>query len=339
VGAPDPVTVTVTRGRLPESVHRVHVAVADADGRVIAAAGDPGLRAFLRSAAKPLQALPLVESGAADRFGLLPPELAVACGSHEGAFIHQETVRTLLRRVGLDEGALRCGIHPPQDPEALAALVRAGEAPRRLHHNCSGKHAGMLATCVHRGWPLEYLGPDHPLQVWIREIVADAAGEAPELAVDGCGVPTFGLSLRGMATAYARLGSGQGLPAPRAAAAARLATAMAAHPVLVSGTGSVNTVMLARQGARWLTKGGAEGVWCLGLRPAAGAVLGVAVKTLDGSHRGTIPALCAALAALGVPGADDPELVPFARPLVRNTLDQVVGETRVALPAGFGRAG
>ncbi len=327
-----PVTVTLTRGRIPESVHLVHVAVADAEGRLLASAGDPGLRAFLRSSAKPLQAIPLIESGAADAFGLDEAELAVACGSHEGAAVHQQTVLSLLRKAGLGEEALRCGIHAPGNAATAAELARSGAAPRRLHNNCSGKHAGMLATCAHRGWPLEYLGPDHPLQVWIREIVAEASGESPELAVDGCGVPTFGLSLHGMAAAYARMGRGSGLPAARARAARRLAAAMAARPVLVSGEGSVNTVMLARHGGRWLTKGGAEGVWCLSVRAEDGAGLGVAVKAVDGSHRGSIPALLAVLSALGDPGAEDPELARFARPPVTNTLGQVVGDTRVTLP-------
>ena len=333
-----PVFVTLTRGGIPESMHAVHVAVVDGDGRLLAGAGDPGRVAFLRSSAKPLQALPLVESGAADAFGLEPAELAVACGSHEGAAIHQRTVQGLLRKAGLSEDDLRCGLHPPGDAEAAAALARAGEPPRRIHNNCSGKHAGMLATCVHRGWPLDYLRVDHPLQRWIQEIVAGACGEAATLGVDGCGVPTFGVSLRGMALSFARFGSGRGLPAARAGAARRLAMAMAAHPVLVSGEGSFNTLLLARHGVRWVTKGGAEGVWCLGLRDGGGAGLGIALKVQDGSHRPSAAVLLQAMAALGVPGATDPALAPWAYPVVRNTLDAVVGEMQVVFPEGFGEA-
>ena len=331
-----PVTVTITRGGLPESVHTVHVAVADAAGRLLAAAGDPALRAFLRSSAKPLQALPLVASGAADALGLDEAELAVACGSHEGAAVHQETVRGLLAKAGLGEDALRCGPHTPGNAAAAAALARAGAAPTPLHNNCSGKHAGMLATCAHLGWSHEYLDPGHPLQGWIAEIVGQACGETPALGIDGCGVPTFAVSLTGMATAFARLGSGRGLDADLAAAAGRLGAAMAARPVLVSGAGEVNTALLACQGARWLTKGGAEGVWCLGLR-GEGPGVGVALKVADGSHRASTAVLLQVLAALGVEGADDPRLAAFVQPVVRNTLGQVVGDVRVALPPGLGR--
>ena len=332
-----PLLVELTRGGCLESVHRVHVAVADADGRLLAWAGDPDRVAFMRSSAKPLQALPLVASGAAARFGLQPPDLAVACGSHVGAAIHQQAVAALLARAGLDAGALRCGIHPPADSAAHDDLVRRGLPPERIHNNCSGKHAGMLVSCIHLGWPIEsYLAPEHPLQRWITEIVASLGGVAPRWAPDGCGVPSFAIPLRAMATAYARLGSGAGLPPAWAEAASVLAGAMADRPELVSGPGRVNTIMLERMGRDVVTKGGAEGVWCAGLRTAGAAgAAGLAVKVEDGADRAAAAAAIAVARACAFPGAGDPQLDPFAAPVLRNTLGDAVGEMRVHLPPGF----
>jgi len=331
-----PAVATVARGGIPESVHRIHIAVVDAAGRVLEAAGEPGRVAFLRSSAKPLQALPLVESGAADAFGLGSGELAIACASHMGMEMHTEAAASLLRRAGLAPSDLACGIHAPEDGAAAAALLRAGQVPARLHNNCSGKHAGMLAVCRHLGLPpTGYLEADHPLQRLIAEIVADAAGVRPVLGIDGCGVPTFGLPLAAMAAAYARLGSGTGLPAGRAAAAGRLADAMAAHPQLVSGPGHVNTELLAVAGARLLCKGGAEGVWCMAQR-APGAGLGIALKVEDGAGRAAGAAALAVLAALGLDVTGGAALARHARPAVVNTLGATVGELAVTLPDGFG---
>jgi len=327
---------TVTRGGLPESVHRIHIAVADAAGSLLAAAGDPARVAFLRSSAKPLQALPLVESGAAAAFGLDDRELAIACASHLGMPMHTAAAESLLHKCGLAATDLACGSHAPEDGASAAALQRAGRAPERLHNNCSGKHAGMLATCRRRGWPTAgYLEAAHPLQAEIREVVRTTAGAVPVLGVDGCGVPTFGLPLLAMATAFARLGSGTGLSPARAAAAARLGAAMARHPELISGPGQVNTALLALHGEALLAKGGAEGVWCVGLR-RRGAGLGLAVKVEDGAGRAAGPAALAVLVALGLPLAGDASLAAHLRPAVTNTLGAVVGELVVTLPEGFG---
>ena len=330
-----PALVTVTRGDIPESVHRVHVAVTDAAGRVRASAGDAGLVAFLRSSAKPLQALPLVESGAAAAFGLGSEELAIACASHAGMEMHTRAVASLLSRSGCSPADLECGVHPPLDPARHAALIAAGEAPQRIHNNCSGKHAGMLAVCRHLGLPTAgYLHSDHPLQQMITRIMTDMAGVQPILGVDGCGVPTFGLPLAAMATAYARLGSGAGLPPARAAAARRLAAAMAAHPALVSGPGHVNTDLLVVAGSRLLCKGGAEGVWCMALR-AAGSGLGIGLKVEDGAGQAAEAAAIAILVALGLDGVAQAPIARYAHRAVRNTLGAAVGEWRVALPGSF----
>ena len=327
-----PVEVTATRGGVVESRHRVHVALADAQGRLLAAAGDCDLVTFLRSSAKPLQAVPLVASGAAAAFGLDSGDLAIACASHIGAGIHLEAAARLLAKAGLGPQHLRCGAHPPEDAAERARL--GGHPPQRLHNNCSGKHAGMLAVCAHLGWDLDgYLDPEHPLQQAIRGIVAEAAGVQPILGVDGCGVPTFGLPLHAMATAFARLGCGAGLPDAAAAAAAPLAEAMAARPELISGPGQFNTEFLRHRGHEWLTKGGAEGVWCAGRRgPAPG--LGLALKVEDGAGRAAPPAFLAVLAACGLPGGQEAD-ARFCRPALRNTLGAEVGSLAATVPAGL----
>ncbi len=318
-----PLTVSVTRGGIRESLHRVHVAVADATGLLLGSAGDPELVAFMRSSAKPIQALPLVESGAAAAFGLEDRHLAIACASHMGMPIHTDAASDLLHRAGLGPEHLCCGPHAPEHRGAAEALVRAGRAPERIHNNCSGKHAGMLATCVHLGWDLAtYLDPDHALQRRIQESLAELSSWRPVLGSDGCGVPTFALPLRAMATAFARLASGRG---------ARLADAMAAHPELVSGPGHLNTDLLAGHGHRILTKGGAEGVWCYAVRGAT--AVGVALKVEDGSPRPLGPALLETLAALGLPGGGDPRLDAYRNPPVRNTLGHPVGGFDVEVPA------
>ena len=201
--------VDVTRGHWVESVHRGAIAVVDSSGRLVASLGNPKEPVYLRSAAKPFQALALVCSGAADALGVTEEELAVVCGSHSGEPRHLELVSQLLQRAGLKTSDLHCGIHPPFDPAARRALVRSGEAPNLLHNNCSGKHAGMLAAASYLGLEIErYTDPEHEVQVAIRALVAFLAGMEPDevgLAVDGCTVPTFLVPLRGFALALARL--------------------------------------------------------------------------------------------------------------------------------------
>ncbi|MGH7087745.1 MAG: asparaginase, partial [Stellaceae bacterium] len=287
---------------------------------------------YPRSALKPLQAMPLVESGAADAFGLGAKELALACASHSGESEHVETVRAWLQRIGLDASDLECGAHRPSDPAAADALVLRREPPSPLHNNCSGKHAGFLTTARFLGEPTEgYIAPDHPTQRrWIA-LVAEMSGcdlaDAPR-GTDGCGIPVVGMPLAGLARAMARMADPQGLAPARAAAATRLLDAMAAEPLMVSGSGGFATTVLRAAGAVVRPKPGAEGVYVASLPRLK---LGVALKIEDGAGRAAEVALGAILARLGALDAATTErLGARLRPPIRNVAGRVVGELRPA---------
>jgi L-asparaginase II len=299
---PSTLLATVTRGGLVESSHDGDIAVADASGRVLrASAGlDPSRKVYFRSSAKPIQALSLVESGAADAFGLCDREIALACASHSGEPEHVAAVAGLLARAGISARRLRCGVHPPVNAEAAAALIRAGEKPTCLCHNCSGKHTGMLLVCAHRGWPLAtYLDLDHPLQQEIRHNVAECCGVGVReihTGKDGCNLPAHAVTLPAMATAYGRLASpafwvDRGNPR-RAEAVRRITAAMMAHPFMVSGTGRSDNLLMTAGKGRIFSKGGAEAVWCAGI-PGKG--VGIAFKFADGNARADTVVMTAVL--------------------------------------------
>jgi L-asparaginase II len=297
----------VIRSGLVESVHEVDVAVVDAQGVVVASAGDPDRTLFARSSMKPLQAtvsLSLCSFDWTDR------EIAVMCASHNAEPIHVETVRSMLARTGLSESALQCPPRRPWDEEAAAAAPE----PLAINSDCSGKHTGMLAACVTQGWPTEtYLQPDHPYQQAVLRAVVRAAGiDNVPVGVDGCGAPVHGFRLRDMAAVYGTLAMPEGL-GELEAPARRAVGAMAAEPYMVAGRDRVDTaVMEAAPGV--VVKAGAEGLLCAAL---LGRGVGVAVRVRDGSSRPTGPVLIEALRQLGAldPGRVE-QLEPFARPKV-----------------------
>jgi L-asparaginase II len=328
----DPVLVEVFRGRLLESRHRAAVAVVDADGHAVLRLGDVEKPVYPRSAVKPLQALPLVESGAADRYALDDEELALACASHSGEPAHVEGVTRMLAKAGLDAAALACGTHWPSSQLAALALARTGGAPSALHNNCSGKHAGFLCVAcadgiAHSG----YWRPDHPVQQHVREVLQDLTGivlAEGDCAIDGCSVPTWAVPLEKLAHAFAKFGTGRGLEGARARAAARLRAACAQRPWYVAGTARFCTEVMQLLGPRALVKTGAEGVFCSAL-PGEG--LGIAVKCDDGAGRAA-EAITAALVARFLP-LDERERAAIgrlARPTLRNWNGFEVGELRVA---------
>ena len=277
--------VEIVRGDVVESVHHGALSVVTDAGLSLAAAGDPATVTFLRSAAKPIQVLPLLAEGAADRFGLTTEEIAVIIGSHGGEPRHLDTVRSILKKTGLDESALRCGSHSPMHPPAARALRAGGGEPTVLHNNCSGKHAGMLALAVALGAPVKsYLEPDHPVQVRIRAAIrafADLPDDELKMAVDGCSAPTFALPLERAALTFARLLVPGGPLVEFLASAERAVAAMREHPFMIAGTDRLCTALMEETGHRLVAKIGAEGFYGLGYE-RDGRGVGIAIKVADG---------------------------------------------------------
>src|ERR1043166_4679000 len=273
----NPVLVEVLRGSLVESRHRGSLAVVDGDGRTVLALGEVERPVYPRSAVKALQALPLVESGAADRLGLTDEELALACASHSGEPGHVATAQRILVRAGLDGSALRCGAHTPIHQPSAVALARSGQTPTALHNNCSGKHSGFLClACALEADPRVYLDPGKPVQREVKAAIEGMSGFSVDgHGIDGCSAPTWAVPLTNLARAFARLGTGAGLTPQRAKAAARVRAACAAHPWHVAGTGRFCSEIMRQFGARVFVKMGAEGVFW-GALAAQG--FGIAVK-------------------------------------------------------------
>src|SRR5690348_9937219 len=282
----NPVLVEVLRGPLVESRHRGAVAVVDAEGAPVLTVGDVEAPVYPRSAIKAIQALVLVESGAADRFRLLPEHLALACASHGGEPAHVAAVQAMLAQAGLDASDLRCGAHWPIHQGSAQVLARSGATASPLHNNCSGKHAGFLcAACAMGVDHRDYVEPTHPVQRAVAAALQALAGvglDDTRRAIDGCSVPTWALPLSALARAFARFTSGRGFAPGRAAAAQRLLRACAQNPWYVAGTGRFCTDVMQRFGERVFVKTGAEGVFC-GALPAQG--IGFAVKCDDGGTR------------------------------------------------------
>ncbi len=318
---------TVSRDGVVESTHYGRVAIAGPDGRLLAGVGNSEGVQFWRSSSKPIQALSVVTSGAADRFELSERELAICCASHRGSQEHVETVRGILRKLDLDESALQCGTHWPGDTDERNRLVREGREPSPLHNNCSGKHAGMLATCLALGADVaSYPEREHPVQRLIA-VHLSVLSRTPDrdfvFGRDGCGLPTVAMPLSAMARAYARLGAPEGLPGELATAAERITSAMLAAPAMISGEGAFNTELLAHGKGDVIAKGGAEGLFCIAMRRPAPR--GIAFKISDGSGRAQGPIAIALLQRLGA--ELDPGLVErFGRIEVGNCHNEIVGQ-------------
>lgn len=332
--------VEVRRGAITESRHRGHIVVVEPDGNVVALLGVPETVTFLRSSAKPLQALPLLVSGAADRFGFTDMEVALACASHNGESIHTEIVASMLEKIGLGPEALRCGVHEPYGVEAAAELRERGEAPNVLHNNCSGKHAGMLAVAIHLGAPIEnYETPENPVQKAIADAVSQFSGiEVTDMAVgiDGCAAPIFGITVKAMALAYARLIS----PPPTfdqatRDACARIVRVMGAYPELIGGTSNrLDTELMRAAPGLLISKVGADGVYTAGINPSERWPngLGLALKIEDGDDiYARPPVVIESLRQLGVLHDESLEAVArYAFFPVENRRGDVVGEIRAS---------
>jgi L-asparaginase II len=316
-----------------ERLERGHCVICDHTGSVIWAQGDPNHVTFMRSAAKPLQASAIVLSGALERYELCSRHLSVACGSHLGEQRHVQAVLEILERAAVPPTALQCGTHGLSEPVALR-LAEARISPTPLHNNCSGKHAGLLASTRACGVPVQqYLDPEQPVQQQIRRTVA-ICGNLPEsqvhLGVDGCSAPNFALPMRNIATAFARLAQPESLPVDIGSALSRIVSAMQTEPFLVQGTNGIDSLLMQSLGPEVVSKRGAEGLHCLAL-PRLG--IGIALKVESGHLEGMGAVVIALLRALGVLGGQvPPVLAPFDCPPVRNHRGIVVGGTQVLLP-------
>lgn len=323
---PTPFRVEFTRGGLVESIHPVALAVTDAAGALVASAGDPDLSTFWRSAAKPFQALAMVADGAAERFGLGSEAIALSCASHSSEPAHVALASQMLAAIGCTEDDLACGPHPPLSRAIHEGALRNGTPITAAWSNCSGKHAGMLALARHRDWPTAgYERAGHPVQERIQELILEWTGVGRadlHLGVDGCTTVCFGLPLRAMALAYARLG------VSTEPAAVLVRDAMLRHPDLVGGTRRLCTDLMRESGGRILAKVGAEGVYSAAW-PELG--LGLSLKVTDGDARSTSVALMGALSRLAVHfGSAFPSdaLARHAEPEIRNTRGQATGVIR-----------
>jgi L-asparaginase II len=322
--------VEVNRGGMVESRHIIHVAVAHANRGLIASCGNAQHVSFVRSAIKMFQALPLAEDGVVASMGLTSEELALCTASHNAEPFHVAAARAILAKAGVTDDALACGPHPPMYAPAAEALERSGMTPGRIHNNCSGKHAGMLALARHHGWTTEgYHRASHPVQQRVLQTLHAWSGVEPSaiaLGVDGCGLPTFALPLDRTALACARFAAAA---ARGDSPAATIVRAMTTNPQFVAGTGRLCTDLMRATGGRVFAKVGAEGYYCAGVPEQA---LGIAVKVEDGSRRAAEPALLAVLHQLSVlPEGALQDVGDFAQPIVTNTRGEAVGDIRARL--------
>ncbi|MDA8234717.1 MAG: asparaginase [Clostridia bacterium] len=323
-----PKLVEVYRGKLVESVHRGAVVVVDQTGRILEQWGDSGLVTYWRSAAKPVQAVTVVAGGVVEAYGLTGEEIALMTGSHGGETQHVRVIQSILGKLGLGPEHLLCGIHPPTNKEAARELAAQGRQPEVWHHNCSGKHGGMLALAAHLRADLgSYLDIHHPVQQRMLDTVASFA-QLPQgqitVGIDGCGVPVYGMPLSNMALAFARLtGDGAG------EAARRVVENMLAHPEMVAGTNSFDTQLIKVTDGKVIAKIGAEGVYCVGL---VGRGIGLAAKVEDGNTRALPPVVVEFLDRIRVLLPDELALLKsFHQPEVKNHRGEKVGEIKVII--------
>lgn len=332
--------VEVWRGPIVESVHRGHLIAVDDQGKAVVALGVPETVTYIRSSGKPFQAIPLISSGAADRFGFTEKEIAIACGSHSGEPIHVETVQSMLNKIGLNSGALKCGVHEPFSAAVARDLAKNQKPPNVLQNNCSGKHAGMLALAKHLGAPTEtYDHLDNPVQQAIVDTVSqfsDIPRQAIKIGIDGCAVPVFGIPVRAMALMYARLvSSPSGFGPAVIDACRRVVNAMINFPEMIGGSKDRLDTELIRAGdGRLISKIGAEGVYTVGVLPSNEwpSGLGFALKIEDGDDkRARPPAVIEALRQLRVlrPG-ETASLAAYVPTPITNRRGERVGEARAA---------
>lgn len=322
----------VIRNERVESIHRGHIAVVDADGNLVASVGDPNHPTYMRSAAKPVQILPLIEDGVDKHFGLADSELAVIVASHNGEDVHIRAVESILKKTGLSADHLKCGFHPPMYGPAAVHHTKQNLPKSPLYNNCSGKHSGMLAVAKFHNWPLEnYIDPDHPLQRRIKERMAYFSGLTEVeigVGVDGCSAPVFFLPLENMALIYAKLAAGV------SQSANRVFEIMTAHPEMIGGSGRFDTELMQVMAGRMISKVGAEGIRCLAVRREQ--PLGIALKIEDGSKRASEAVMLEALRQLDLISETEMKaLANFYRPTIVNFAGIETGAIRAEFGCRF----
>ncbi len=324
--------VVLTRSHRIESIHRGKICVSDPSGRIVSHIGDPQGKVYMRSSAKPFQAIALVASGSIEKYGLTMEEIAIICSSHSGEDDHRNTVAAILHKIGLTEDALQCGACNPYNEEMNALLIQKKEKPTSLYNCCSGKHAGMLALCRYHHYSIEnYTEPDHPVQQLILQVVAELLGEKADqitLGTDGCGVPSFMLSMEQGATLYARLAAGTNIQDPYAHALEQIKTAMLSYPIMISGDHEFCTELMVHTQGKVIGKVGGEGIYCIAVPEMN---LGMMIKVEDGNERALYPISIHLLRQLGILNCKLPEgLRRWAYPPVKDHKGKIVGYT---LPA------
>ena len=323
--------IELWRGGILESVHAGHAVICDEGGEIVEAWGDPEAVIFPRSSCKMIQALPLIESGAADAAGLDEARLALACASHNGAAIHTEAVGRWLADLGLDDADLRCGPQMPNDRAARKTLICSDASPCQVHNNCSGKHAGFLTLAQHLNAGPEYVEIDHPVQRAVRAAFDEVTGvTSPGYGIDGCSAPNFATTLHGLARAMAYFASADAHGSLRDRAAARLTRAMTTFPELVAGEGRACTALMRAMGGKVAVKTGAEAVF-VAILP--GSRRGIALKIIDGATRASEAAITALLLRAGALEAEAPVVKQYLTGPILNRRGLVTGEMRLA--SGF----
>ena len=313
--------IEVTRGNVVESIHYGAFVVMDSKGRVLAGEGSPQLQSYPRSSMKPFQALPFIERGGEQVFNFTDQEVALMCASHSGTEMHTAVLSSMHRKIGTSEADLACGIHWPSSQPAREALKLAGKTPNQFHHNCAGKHTGMLAHALLRGLAIEnYLDPQHPVQISIRETVAQMVGLDPEqmpMGIDGCSAPVYSIPLENMAQGVAFLADPVNLTDARAAACRKITHAMMTNPIMVAGPGEFDTELMSAAGERLFSKMGAEGYLIIGVMPGVlrphSPGLGIAIKISDGDRSGRARSAVAMTILSGLGLLDNLDLTMMAK--------------------------
>jgi len=316
----------IWRGSLLESLHLGHAVICDDSGQIVQSWGDAQALIFPRSSSKMIQALPLVTSGAADKFGLNNEHLALSCASHNGALIHTDRVQAWLGQLGLGDDDFRCGPQEPNDLPARDALIRAHESPCQYHNNCSGKHTGFLTVARHMGAGPEYIEIDHPVQQAVMTAFDEVTGQdSPTYGIDGCSAPNPATTMHGMARAMAWFASAHDRSDRQSVAAVRLREAMMLHPDLVAGEGRACTALMRAMGGRVAVKTGAEAVF-VAIVPEKR--MGIAVKIADGAMRASECVITTLLVGLGVLDAGHPAAKAYMNAPVLNRREIETGTIR-----------